>query len=113
MSFDLCSLYTNNPLEDTIKLVAENFFSRSSANVPLFSIKTFIKLLIFANSGMLLYNNSLYKQVDGVAIGSPLGPFLAIFFLGHLEQHNIFNKSDINSKLYVRYVDDIFTIFDK
>ena len=46
-------------------------------------------------------------------MGSPLGPSLAIFFLGHLEQHKIFNKSGINPKLYVRYVDDIFAVFDK
>ena len=113
MSFDTCSLYTNIPLEETIKLVAEKVFSSSSTNVPPFSKKTFIKLLTFATSGMFLYNNSLYKQVDGVAMGSPLGPSLANFFLGHLEQHNIFNKSGINPKLYVRYVDDIFAVFDK
>ena len=113
VSFDVCSLYTNIPLEETIKLVAEKVFSSSSTNVPPFSKKTFIKLLTFATSGMFLYNNSLYKQVDGVAMGSPLGPSLANFFLGHLEQHNIFNKSGINPKLYVRYVDDIFAVFDK
>ena len=45
VSFDVRSLYTNNPLEETIKLVAEKAFSSSSANVTLFSIKTFTKLL--------------------------------------------------------------------
>ena len=50
-------------------------------------------------------------------LGSPLGPSLANFFLGYLEQ-KIFINSDkcvrgsINPKLYVRYVDDVFAVFD-
>ena len=80
-SFDLCSLYTNNSLEETIKLVAEKAFSSSSANVPPFSKKTFIKFLTFVTSGMFPYNKRLYKQINGVAMGSSLGPFLANFSL--------------------------------
>ena len=45
--------------------------------------------------------------------GSPLGPSLANFFLGHLERHKLFFKTDYNPKLYIRYVDDIFAVFDK
>ena len=71
------------------------------------------RLLKFANSGMFLYRDKLYRQVDGVAMGSPLGPSLANFFLGHLEKYKIFENLNINPKLYIRYVDDIFAIFDK
>ena len=46
-------------------------------------------------------------------MGSPLGPSLANFFLGHLEKYKIFENSNINPKLNIRYVDDIFAIFDK
>ena len=46
-------------------------------------------------------------------MGSPLGPSLANFFLGHLEQHNIFNSCSIDPRLYVRYVDGVFVVFDK
>ena len=46
-------------------------------------------------------------------LGSPLGPSLANFFLGHLEKYKIFENVNINPKLYIRYVDDIFAIFDK
>ena len=41
----------------------------------------FIKLMKLATQGMLfLYNGELFKQIDGVAMGSPLGPTLANFF---------------------------------
>ena len=37
-------------------------------------------MLKFATSGIFLYRDKLYRQVDGVAMGSPLGPSLANFF---------------------------------
>ena len=99
-------------MDETINLIAEKVYSEESAGVPPFPKKVFIKLLKFATSGMFLYNDKLYRQVHGVAMGSPLGPSLANFFLGHLEM-NFFNNTGINPKLYLRYVDDIFAVFDK
>ena len=46
-------------------------------------------------------------------MGSPLGPSLANFFLVHLEEYKFSNVQNINFKLYVRYVDDIYAIFDE
>ena len=44
---------------------------------------------------------------------NPLGASFANFFLGHLERYKFFHNSDINPKLYVRYVDDIFAVFSE
>ena len=46
-------------------------------------------------------------------MGSPLGPTLANFFLGHLEKERIFNepKEELYPRLYLRYVDDVFAVF--
>nr|VZI37849.1 unnamed protein product [Spirometra erinaceieuropaei] len=51
----------------------------------------------------------IIRQIDGVAMGSPLGPLLADVFMGKLER---FQLSDQIKKLkhYGRYVDDIFAI---
>ena len=46
-------------------------------------------------------------------MGSPLGPSFANFFLGHLEKSKFFENSQLNPKLYIRYVDDIFAVFDE
>ena len=49
----------------------------------------------------------IYYQIEGVAMGSPLGPTFANFYMGDLEER-IFN--DLNNKpiKYARYVDDIY-----
>ena len=44
-------------------------------------------------------------------MGSPLGPTLANFFLAHLESKLFVNDEPIHPKLYLRYVDDVFSVF--
>ena len=36
----------------------------------------------------------MYRQIDGVAMGSPLGPTLANFLLGHIEK-KLFDGIDL------------------
>ena len=113
VSFDVSSLFTNVPLQETIDLISDCVYSQDSKKVPPFEKKWFRKMLKFATSGLFLYKDGLFRQVDGVAMGSPLGPSFANFFLGHLERYKFFHNSDINPKLYVRYVDDIFAVFSE
>ena len=65
-----------------------------------------------ATQRMFLCNTELYKQIDGVAMGSPLGCTLANFFLGHLETVIFKQPSSTHPKMYLRYVDDVFAVFD-
>ena len=69
-------------------------------------------LLLMATSGMLFtFDGQLYEQIDGVSMGSPLGPLFANFFLGHMEDC-IFGRSlPFAPKYYKRYVDDTFLLF--
>lgn len=111
VSFDVVSLYTNIPLAETIELVVDRLYSVKSKMVPPVSRDVFKKLMQIATGGMFLYKDVLYKQVDGVAMGSPLGPSLANFFLGYLEENKIFEDNEICPVVYLRYVDDIFAVF--
>ena len=52
-------------------------------------------------------NNKMYFQVDGVAMGSPLGPVLGNIFMVELER-NIIPTLSTDISLWKRYVDDTF-----
>ena len=54
------------------------------------------------------FNDVMYKQVDGVAMGSPLGPILANIFVGWYESQV---PSEAWPHLYCRFVDDSFAHF--
>ena len=38
------------------------------------------KLMFIATQGIFMFDEKLYKQIDGVTVGNPLGPTLANFF---------------------------------
>ena len=61
-----------------------------------------------------LFDQKYYSQIDGVAMGSPLGPTLANIFLCYHETTWIKNcPKSFKPVYYKRYVDDIFVLFKK
>ena len=65
-------------------------------------------------SSTFMFNDVYYKQVDGVAMGSPLGPTLANLFLVYYESKWLENcPQQFKPQFYRRYVDDIFVMFKK
>ena len=76
---------------------------------PAFSKLVFKELLNIATSGIFMYNGRLYRQVDGVTMGSPLGPTISNFCLAHLE-NELLSVSKFKPELYLRYVDDILCV---
>ena len=112
VSFDVASLFTNVPLGEVIDLACAYVYTHSTETKPPFEEKHFRRLLRFATSGEFLYKDKLFQQIDGVAMGSPLGPTLANLFLGHLEQSWLDGTVPSAPCTYFRYIDDIFCIFD-
>ena len=50
-----------------------------------------------------------FRHPNGVAMGSPLGPTFAEFYMGHVER-TVFGGLHEKPQLYARYVDDIFVM---
>ena len=68
------------------------------------------KRLACKNSLFVFYG-TYYEQIDGVAMGSPLGPCLANIFMNHYETIWLNEcPTEIKPKYYRRYVDDIFVL---
>ena len=61
-----------------------------------------------------MHNERFYKQVEGIIMGNPLGPTMANFFMAHLEEKIFAEKSNgpVLPELYLRYIDDVYAIFD-
>ena len=79
-SFDIESLFTNIPLEETIDLCVENLFQERS-HVHNLSKDSFRELFTWTMSAsLILFDQQFYKQHNGVAMGFPLGPTLPMFF---------------------------------
>ena len=57
------------------------------------------------------FNNAKRKQIDGVVMGSPLGPILANMFVGYYEQELL--RQTRKLVLYLRYVYNTISIFNK
>ena len=115
-SFDVSSLFTNIPLEETIDLCTDLIFNETDIlqyRDCSLDRTQFRKLLSFAvKENHFAFNGQIFDQIDGVAMGSPLGPSLANIFMSHLEQRYLTNcPSEFKPVLYRRYVDDTYCLF--
>ena len=111
VSYDVVSLFTNIPLQETIEIAVETLLK----NKPGFKIskENLKKLFTYATSGThFVFNGEVYEQVDGVAMGSPLAPILANLFLGHHEGKWLDDYPSNRPRYYKRYVDDVIAVFD-
>ena len=111
VSFDVCSLFTNVPLVETIELCCL-LCNENISEHHILDRTAFRELLVFATSKInFLFNNEWYQQIDGIAMGSPLAPTMASIFLASLEK-KIASFQGMKPTVYKRYVDDIFLIFE-
>ena len=112
-SFDIQLLFTNIRLDETINIFVDLIFHRKK------KVKAMLKrhlqqlLALSVKSSCFLFNDVYYKQVDGVAMGSPLGPTLANLFLVSYD-HKWLKKCPLQfrPKYYRGYIDDIFLMFE-
>ena len=111
VSYDVVSLFTNIPLQETLEIAVDTIFE----NKPELKIcrEQLLKLFTFATSGThFSFNEQFYEQVDGVGMGSPLAPTLANLFLGYHEGKWIDEYGGNKPLYYKRYVDDVIAVFN-
>jgi len=111
VSFDVCSLFTNIPLNETIDIAVNLIFDKKP-DLKI-SKKELKDLFEFCTSKTnFLFNGVIYDQIDGCAMGSPLAPPLANLFMGINETKWLEEYHGTGPIFYKRYVDDIFAVFE-
>ena len=108
--FDDTSLFTNIPLSEAID-IAINLIFENSADIKFTKCELQKCFKIAASETHFTFNGSIYDQIDGVAMGSPLTPVLANLFMGSHEQNWIEQTTNVKPIFYERYVDDIIAVF--
>ena len=102
VSYDVTSLYTNVPVYEAIEDCANMLYS-GRYQVPPVDKETFVQLLTLCTCNVLMQtHDGFYRQVDGLAMGSPPAPLLAN---GWMSKYDPLIKGE--AKLYFRYMDDI------
>ena len=108
-SLDVESLFTNVPIDDTIQIIIQEVYNHEHLPPPQISAHILQELLQLCTkkAPFKCPKGNMYVQIEGVAMGSPLGPTFANFYMGNLEK-TIFSNSDLKPSIYARYVDDTF-----
>ena len=110
VSYDVTSLSTNIPLQETTDTAINLIFNHN----PNLSItrQELKKLFLFATSQThFIFNSKFYNQIDEVAMGFPLAPILANISMGFYKSKWV-HKYNLNKlKFYIRYVDGVLAAF--
>ena len=112
VSYDVCSLFTNIPLAETIQICLDRLYRSDnlvSPSLPEHVLRNLLELCVKDN--IFVFQNKVYYQIDGVAMGNSLGPILANIFMAHLEETQMVNSA-FHPQFYKRYVDDTFCLFE-
>jgi hypothetical protein len=125
ISFDITSLFTKVPLHRTIEIILDKLYGPK--HTCIFSDKKRADwckncknrfemnylLETSTKDTSFIFNNKIYSQINGIAMGSPLGPLFADVYVNYLE-NKLMSRLRTNGVLFWRrFVDDTFVIANK
>ena len=92
ISYDLSALFTNVPVDETIESITKRAFENDwfnrdhDINITKLDLMELLRIDIATRNQLFQSEGNLYEQVDGVAMGSPLCPFMANAFMCKIEK---------------------------
>ena len=94
-----------------LNLILEKLFTDKSTTIFGLNKTQFRKLLLWATTNSTLqFNKKLFKQIDSVAMFSPLAPALADIFMNWVIDE-IQKKTNISFSIYC-YLHDLFLAYN-
>ena len=104
VSFDVKSLFISVPLEYTIDVIIKQIFEDHEITTIVTKSQMKKLLTLCTKNVHFSFNNDIYIQIDGVAMGSPLGPVTANIFMVELET-TLVSKLEDHVQKWRRFVD--------
>lgn len=114
VSFDVVSLFTAIPVNKACEYIRSKLNNDNTLRSrTILSTDDIISLLDFTlSNNYFVYNNCIYKQIHGCAMGSPVSPIVANLCMEVIEDLAI-STSPVPPRVWKRYVDDSFVIIKK
>ena len=84
-SVNVTSLFTNVPLDFMIDLILKKIYNQNEVNTNVPRLQMRDLFLLCTKNVHFSFNEYVYTQAHGVAMGWPLGPVLAGIFMVELE----------------------------
>ena len=108
-SLDVQNLFTNVPVSETIDIILKYVYDNESLCAPRLPRQILKELLLLCTKEAPFVSPSgqLYKQIDGVAMGSPLGVLFANAYMCSIEEKAL-AEFPHPIHIYKRYIDDVF-----
>ena len=111
ISLDIVSMYTSSTWDLIVKSIKNRW--KSIKPHTFLNYKDFnIALLLCLNSAYCNFDNNIYKQINGLPMGSPLSATLANIVMEEAET-KIINELTYYIKFYYRYMDDTLICLPK
>ena len=109
-SMDVESLFSNVPTDDTINLICQQIYHSPGTTALPIPEDILRECLEICTKEAPFYgpDGKMRVQVDGIAMGSPLGPLFANFYMGSLEEKIFKDHPNLQPSVYARYMDDVF-----
>ena len=111
-SLDAKSFFTNIPLNEVIDICIDDLFCDTNMihNLDRNDMRELLTLAAYELH--FIFDQVMFRQINGITVGSPLGPILPNAFLYHFEKQWLSEcPPDILPKVFKRYVDDFFVMF--
>ena len=108
ISLDVESLFTNVPIKPLLDFL---YRKHEQGGLPLpigYTIDGFLALIdLCVSSTIFSFNGKYYRQRQGVAMGSALGPVLACLYMEYMETELLLSLPGPTPSFWVRYIDDV------
>jgi len=106
---DITNMYGNIPWDEGLIAFEEAIADRENTDIPTDFIMEVLKLVLSCN--VFEFNAVLFIQLFGAAMGAKIAPTFACIFMGYLEAKMLSNYKGLLTKLWKRYIDDIFFLW--